>query len=298
MKQHLINVYILLIFTSGSIFSQVTSEQIHYGASSLSMAASDIAIPKTSWSAFVNAAGIVDQQGVTFVASSQSHFSQDFLSHSLFGVQFKNSKYGSFGISFENSSVDYSGNNLATETAIGVHQGISLRSDRNSSFSFGYGLKSYTVDYGSSAGPSGDGSDGIELGSLNAFGLDVSFLGSLGKRIRVGAKALNINSPTLGNANLATRLPQRSQIGLAYSPYDLVWTTAALNKSIGHPTNFSSGFSYEVQQNIFLRAGMQSSPNRFSSGLEFYFKKVSITYGFITHPVLPLSHQLSIEVNR
>ena len=84
MKQHLINVYILLIFTSGSIYSQVTSEQAHYGASSLSMAASDIAIPKTSWSAFVNAAGIVDQQGVTFVASSQSHFSQDFLSHSLF----------------------------------------------------------------------------------------------------------------------------------------------------------------------------------------------------------------------
>ena len=134
MKQYLINVYIFLIFTSGSIFSQVTSEQIHYGASSLSMAASDIALPKTSWSAFVNSAGIVDQQGLTFVASSQSHFSQDFLSHSLFGVQFKNFKYGSFGISFENSSVDYSGNNLATETAIGIHQGISLRSDRNRSF--------------------------------------------------------------------------------------------------------------------------------------------------------------------
>ena len=298
MKQYLLNVLIFLMFISGNIFSQVTSEQIHYGASSLSMAASDIAVPKTSWSAFVNAAGIVDQQGLTFVASSQSHFSQDFLSHSLFGVQFKHSKYGSFGISLENSSVDYNDNNLATETAIGFHQGIALRSDRNSSFSVGYGLKSYTIDYGSSAGPSGDGSDGIELGSLNAFGLDVSFLGSLGKRIKVGAKALNINSTTLGNANLATRLPQRSQIGLAYSPYDLVWTTAALNKSVGHPTNFSSGFSYEAQQNIFLRAGMQSSPNRFSSGLEFYFKKVSITYGFITHPVLPLSHQLSIEVNR
>ena len=298
MKQYLISIYFLLLIFSENTFSQVTSEKIHYGASSLSMAASDIALPKTSWSAFVNAAGIVGQEGLTFVASSHSQFSQDYLSHSLFGVQFNNSNYGSFGISFEHSSVDYSGNTLTTETAIGIHQGISLRSDRNSSFSLGYGLKSYNVDYGSSAGPSGDGSDGIELKSLNAFGLDVSFLGSLGKRIRVGAKALNINSPTLGNANLATRLPQRSQIGLAYSPYDLVWTTAALNKSVGHPTNFSSGFAYEVQQNIFLRAGMQSSPNRFSSGLEFYFKKVIISYGFITHPVLPLSHQLSIEVNR
>ena len=298
MKKYLISAYILYLFSFGNVFSQVTSEQIHYGASSLSMAASDIALPKSSWSVFVNAAGIIEQEGLTFVASSHSQFGQDYLSHSLFGLQFKNSKYGSFGISLENSAVDYSEYNLATETAIGIHQGISLRADRNSSFSIGYGLKSYTVDYGSSAGPSGDGSDGINLGSLNAFGLGVSFLGSLGKRIRVGAKALNINSPTLGNANLATRLPQRAQIGLAYSPYDLVWTTAALNKSVGHPTNFSSGFAYEVQQNMFLRAGMQTSPNRFSSGLEFYFKKISIAYGFITHPVLPLSHQLSIEVNR
>ena len=46
MKQHLLNVYIFLMFISGNIFSQVTSEQIHYGASSLSMAASDIALPK------------------------------------------------------------------------------------------------------------------------------------------------------------------------------------------------------------------------------------------------------------
>ena len=298
MKQYLISAYILFLFSFGNVFSQVTSEQIHYGASSLSMAASDIALPKSSWSVFVNAAGLIEQEGLTFVASSHSQFSQDYLSHSLFGVQFNNFKYGSFGISLENSSVDYIDNNLVTETVIGFHQGISLRADRNSSFSIGYGLKSYTIDYGASAGPSGDGSDGINLGSLNAFGLNVSFLGSLGKRIRVGAKALNINSPTLGNANLATRLPQRAQIGLAYSPYDLVWTTAALNKSVGHPTNFSSGFAYEVQQNMFLRAGMQTSPNRFSSGLEFYFKKISIAYGFITHPLLSLSHQLSNEVNR
>ena len=31
------------------------------------MAASDVALPKTSWSAFVNAAGIVGQEGLTFI---------------------------------------------------------------------------------------------------------------------------------------------------------------------------------------------------------------------------------------
>ena len=287
-----------MIISFGNAFSQVTTEQIYYGASSLSMSASDVALPKDSWSLFVNAAGIARQQGLSLVASSHSHFNQDYLSHSLLGFQFKTSKYGAYGISVENFSVDYSGSSLSAETAIGFHQGIMLRSDRISSFSMGYGIKYYNIEYGSSAGPSGDGSDGIKLGSLSTFGFDISFLGSLADRIRVGAKALNINSPTLGDANNSTRLPQRSQIGIAYSPYDLVWTTVSLNKSVGHPTHFSSGLSYEIQKNIYLKTGMQTSPNRFSSGFEVYFKKIKIDYGFITHPVLPLSHQISIEVNR
>ena len=298
MKQKFISFYIFMIISFGNAFSQVTTEQIYYGASSLSMSASDVALPKDSWSLFVNAAGIARQQGLSLVASSQSHFNQDYLSHSLLGFQFKTSKYGAYGISVENFSVDYSGSSLSAETAIGFHQGIMLRSDRISSFSMGYGIKYYNIEYGSSAGPSGDGSDGIKLGSLSTFGLDISFLGSLADRIRVGAKASNINSPTLGDANNSTRLPQRSQIGIAYSPYDLVWTTVSLNKSVGHPTHFSSGLSYEIQKNIFLKTGMQTSPNRFSSGFEVYFKKIKIDYGFITHPVLPLSHQISIEVNR
>ena len=298
MRQIFIHVFTFLSLLNSDVFSQVTSEQLHYGAASLSMANSDIALPETSWSAFVNPAGLVNQKGLTLVASSQSHFSQSFINHSLFGVQFKNPKYGSLGISVENSSVNYSGNELVTETAIGLHQGIALRTDGISSFTIGYGIKSYSIEYGNSAGPSGDGSDGISLGALNTFGLDISFLGSLGDRIRAGAKAFNINSPSLGNANNATRLPQRAQIGLAYSPYDLVWTTVALNKSVGHSTNFSSGFSYEISKRFILRSGMQTSPNRFSSGFEFHFKNVNVSYGFITHPVMPSSHQISFELNR
>ena len=136
-----------MIIAFGNVFSQVTTEQIYYGASSLSMSASDIALPKNSWSLFVNAAGIARQKGLSLVASSQSHFNQDYLSHSLLGFQFKTSKYGAYGISVENFSVDYSGSSLSAETAIGFHQGIMLRSDRSSSFSIGYGIKYYNIDY-------------------------------------------------------------------------------------------------------------------------------------------------------
>ena len=35
-----------MIIAFGNVFSQVTTEQIYYGASSLSMSASDVALPK------------------------------------------------------------------------------------------------------------------------------------------------------------------------------------------------------------------------------------------------------------
>ena len=262
------------------------------------MAGSDIAIPKSSWSMFVNPAGIAEQKTLSLVASSESLFGQEYFSHALFGVQFRVPKAGSFGLSIEDFSVDYSGNTLSRETAVGFHQGIMLRSDRNSTLSFGYGIKSYTVDYGSSAGVSGDGSDGIELGSQSSWGVDIGLLASLAERIRFGARAFNINSPTLGAANSADRLPQRAQVGIAFSPYDLVWTTAALTKSSGHPTHFHGGMSYNILDNVFLKAGVQANPNRFTTGFGVFIKKIRIDYGLITHPVLPLSHQVSIEVDR
>ena len=293
----IIKIYLLLSIFSGLI-AQVASEHLYYGANSLSMAGSDIAIPKSSWSVFVNPAGIAEQKTLSLVAGTESLFGQEYFNHSLLGVQFRVPRAGSFGLSIEDFSVDYSGNSLSRETAVGFHQGIMLRSDRNSTLSFGYGIKSFTVDYGSSAGVSGDGSDGIELGSQSSWGIDIGLLASLAERVRFGARAFNINSPTLGDANNAVRLPQRAQVGIAFSPYDLVWTTAALTKSSGHPTHFHGGMSYNIVDNVFLRAGVMTNPNRFATGFEFIVKKIRINYGFMTHPVLPLSHQFSIEVNR
>jgi len=289
--------YLVLFFVS-RLVGQVATEHLYYGASSLSMAGSDIAIPKQSWSLFTNPAGIADQKNISFVAGSESLFSQDYFNHSLFGIQFRHPKIGSFGISIEDFSVNYGGNSLSRETAVGIHQGVVLRSDRNSTLSFGYGIKSFTADYGVSAGVSGDGSDGIDLGSQSSVGVDIGLLASLAKRVKFGAKVVNINSPTIGAANNAVRLPQRAQIGLAFSPYDLVWTTAVLTKSVGHQTHFHGGMSYNIIDNVFLRTGIQTNPNRFAVGLGFFIKNVWIQYGLITHPVLPLSHQLSIGIDR
>ena len=109
----------LKIYLFLSIFSvltaQVVSEHLYYGPSSLSMAGSDIAVPQTSWSEFVNPAGIAKQKNLSLVAGSESLFGQEYFNHSFFGVQFRLPNYGSFGLSVENFSVDYNGNSLSEE---------------------------------------------------------------------------------------------------------------------------------------------------------------------------------------
>ena len=67
----IIKIYLLLSIFSGLI-AQVASEHLYYGANSLSMAGSDIAIPKSSWSVFVNPAGIAEQKTLSLVAGTES----------------------------------------------------------------------------------------------------------------------------------------------------------------------------------------------------------------------------------
>ena len=287
----------LLFITINSIASaQVTTEQLYNGASSYSMAGSDLALPAHSWSMFVNPAGLAEGDHTTAIFGIESLYGLSYFSHASAGVQFTLFGLGAFGLSIEDLATNYEGNSLSKETALALHHGLTLQADRNSTLRFGYSLKAYSVDYGMSAGPSGDGSDGISLGSHQAFGLDAGVLASLRERIRFGAKITNINRPQLGAANTAVYLPTRMQIGLAYSPYDLVWTTAALTRSVRHDTQIHAGMNYKILPGFLIRSGVHSNPNRFATGFSITWKFISINYGLMTHPVLPFSHNLSFEI--
>jgi|TARA_B100000315_G_scaffold253914_1_gene293787 hypothetical protein len=290
--KRIIIIFILLSFAT----AQVTTEHLFMGAPSMSVAGSDIARSEQSWSMFVNPASLAEHKNKSVVVGSESIFGLSFFAHSMAAFQFNLPMMRNLGISIEDFSTTYQGNSLTHEIAIGLSQGLKLQADRNSTLLMGYTLKAYSVDYGQSAGPTGDGSDGRELGSHNAFGLDVGLLATLRDRIRFGAKVTNINHPQLGEANTAVYLPRRMQIGLAYSPYDLVWTTASLTRSVGHDTQMNAGLDFEILSGLHLRTGVQSNPNQFAAGFRFSWKFISVDYGLMTHPVLPLSHQFSLEI--
>ena len=47
---------------------------------------------------------------------------------------------------------------------------------------------------------------------------------------------------------------------------------------------------------IKIYAGAQSNPNRFGLGTTFTSTNQSISFGLLTHPVLPITHQINIGI--
>ncbi|MBT7378110.1 MAG: hypothetical protein HN820_08150 [Candidatus Marinimicrobia bacterium] len=57
------------------------------------------------------------------------------------------------------------------------------------------------------------------------------------------------------------------------------------------------GVQYSLNSMIDLMMGAQANPNRFGIGAKFKLIDQAISYGMLTHPVLPITHQLSLGLS-
>ena len=287
---------IILLLTGLDAPAQVTSSHAYYGARNAALAASDVAHQNDAWAVFGNPAALSGMESLSGVFSYENTLGQSFLPHTVGSFVAPTEKFGTFGLAFDQMSVNYSGQDLTSELSVGVYQGLSLQKDANSTLSLGYGVKYLQVDYGKSAGSSGDGTDGIDLGMSQTIGLDIGLLASLADHHYLGAKITNINAPKMGSGNALVDLPMQVKIGAAYSPYHLVWTTFALTRQSGTATQYHGGIEYQAIDQLTLFTGIHSNPNRFGAGLRLRFKSLMVDYGMITHPVFPVTHQFSLGI--
>ena len=288
----------LLIITvlTSLAFAQVTSTLQTNTARSTALAGSHLASSETAELLFTNPALLAEYQGLGFIAGYQNLFSQSFLSQSAIGFAYDTDrKLGNFGATTSTLATQSGGVNLAEETVMGLHYGTYLMKDRLSSLAMGVSLNYMQLVYGQSAGPSGDGSDGTNLGSTSRIGFDIGFLATLGKRHRAAALVKNVNNPAIGMDGYSTALPQTLIGGFAYAPIDEVLTTFSLNYISGQPVEFHGGLEYKLGPKYSILTGMQSQPNRLSAGLKLEIRGINIEYGVITHPVLPLTHAISMN---
>jgi hypothetical protein len=131
-------------------------------------------------------------------------------------------------------------------------------------------------------------------GTGMTVGIQLGFLLALGDLARVGFSAGNINAPGIGR--LSERLPQSYRSGIALRPLRGFEIAVDLFKDILYPLQVQAGFQYELVQELMVRAGTSVEPSTFSVGLGFHLSTAVFDYALMQHPVLGISHSISVGV--
>ena len=285
-----LNILFLITFS----FSQVASDYLYTTPESAGLAGSNVASEGGEFSLFHNPAGIVQQSTNVLVVGNSELFGFSFLPYQYLGFILSNESESNIGLSYEKSSVSIGKNDLSKEESIGLTRAHFLQKDKNSEFIIGYRLKILNWDLGKSAGISGDGSDGLNLGSASTYGIDLGFQAVLRDKHRFGIELKNINSPTIGMGVTNQYLPRRMVVGISYTPNTNIVTSFALTRSIGLPLLVMGGFEYIYNSIITLRVGAQSNPSRLGLGITINKNNIKLNYAALSHHVMPVTHQFSL----
>jgi len=167
----------LFLFILSFSFAQTVSDYAYTHAKVAAMAGAVVAETGSNWSIFHNPAGITEIDGTHLSAGSGNLFGFKWLPTYNLGGTAPLPVIGKIGFAFQQLETKYSGTTLSTEQTLSIAQGFDLQHDKNSHLSIGYTANFVQWDLGRSAGVSGDGSDGLELGSVNAVTVDFGSFG-------------------------------------------------------------------------------------------------------------------------
>ena len=287
--------YFILLFTP--LLTQTISDYAYTHAEVAAMAGAVVAEGGSNWSIFHNPAGITEVDGTHLSAGSGNLYGFKWLpAYNLSGTT-SLPIIGKISFALQQLETKYSGTTLSTEQTLSIAQGFELQHDKNSRLAIGYTANFVQWDLGRSAGVSGDGSDGLDLGSINSITIDFGVLASLREKYRFGVFLKNINSGALGKGMTRQVLPQRINVGITYMPMTGLATSIVSEHLLGRDDmQIKAAIRYNLNSNIELYTGAQSNPNRFGMGATFTFTNQSISYGLLTHPVLPITHQFNIGI--
>ena len=286
----------LLLFTS-FIYTQV-SDNAYLTTESSTMMGSNVAGFGSSNSIFNNPAGLSDVEDIQLSTGGGNLYGFSWLPSYYFSVNAPIPALGNVSFGFQQLKTESGSTILSTEKTLSVGQGFNLQKDKNSQLSFGLVANYVQWDLGKSAGMNGDGTDGLDFGSLNTVTIDLGFIASLRNKYRCGVYIKNINSGAIGTGMTRTVLPRRLNAGVTYLPISTLSTSISMERLLGdNDIQIKGGLQYSLNSMIYLMMGAQANPNRFGIGAKFKFINQTLTYGLLTHPVLPITHRLSLDLS-
>ena len=298
----------LLFFLLASFpLAQTVSDYAYTGAKVSAMAGAVVAETGSNWSIFHNPAGITEGDGLQISLGGGKLYGYDWLPISNLSCTTPIPEIGTIGFAYQQLETKYGGTTLSKEQTLSIAQGFDLQHDKNSRLAIGYTANCVQWELGKSAGVSGDGSDGLELGSINSITVDFGVLASLREKYRFGVFLKNINSGALGKGMTRQALPRRINAGITYMPMTGLATSIVSEHLLGRDDmQIKAAIRYNLNSNLEIYTGAQSNPNRFGLGFTIKLYRVTdaelgdnytLSYGLLTHPVLPMTHQFNIGLS-
>jgi hypothetical protein len=290
---------LLLLFLITALNAQVFTDSWPGAAAGAGTGGAQVAVNQSMWAHSYNPAGLaaVDKIGGGFAYTNPGSY--NFAHLSMFTAALPiNEKYGTVSLHGDMLRVKSGETVLSSENALGVTHAFNLLKDLRSSLSLGYSLNFLYVNYGRSAGLSGDGSDGIDLGSVAGLGVDVGFQASLRNRAWMGVAVKNVNAPNLGSSESEAQAPRTFVAGLGYMPYYGLSTSFEVEKAPGFDAQYRMGLDYAIMEWFSIRAGVSTYPSQLTFGFGVKQSFFRLDYAYVSHPVLNGTHFFTLEITK
>ena len=260
------------------------------------MAGATVSEEGNNESIYNNPAGLTEINDFYLYAGNTKLYGFDFLSLYNLSSYLPMKNFGTIGIGLQQLETKHNEYTLSKEQTISLSHGLTIQKDNNSHLALGYTTNFIQWDLGRSSGITGDGSDGINIGSLNTITFDVGILASLRNKYRFGVLIKNFSSSAIGKNVNRFIITQKLKVGLTYKPTNTLSTNLCVENILGHENSqIQAAIKYNLNKLITIFTGIQSNPNRFGIGTSFtIWNNNSLSYGLLTHPVLPITHQFNI----
>ena len=291
----MINRLIILLILITISFSQGINNYSFSSAESASMAGAIVSSIGGDWSLYNNPATLSDIDKKQLSMGYSNLYEQTYLPLSSYGIIIP-TKYGiNLGVKHISFNVEYEEIELLNENITGLVASVDMLKDKNSTLSIVFSANYHTIKLGKSAGNSGNGTDGILGSSIESSSIDLGLLASLREKYRLGVFIQNINSSSIGDGVSNQHLPRKIDIGFSVIPYDYLIISFSTEQLLGYDSpQLKSSVKYQLNKILCFNAGIQANPNRFGIGFILEIKNLSLSYGYLTHHVLPGTHQSNI----
>ena len=134
-----------------------------------------------------------------------------------------------------------------------------------------------------------------EHGREQTWGINISFFYQFLSDLSIGAISTNLNQPEISKAN--EKLPQTMSLGLCYYPMEYMIISFELHRDIRFSPEYRAGFSYDLTSSFGIRAGIENNIETFSIGFGVKTAWACSDYAVKVHPILGVSHILTIQIN-